>query len=173
MSHLYAIGLGSNRPHGRYGLPAKILDAVLKELQPVAASAIVETAPIGPSLRVFANAAALIETKLSPPELLRHLKAIERRFGRRRGQRWGARVLDLDILLWSGGRWSSATLSIPHRHLTDRLFALDPLGQIAPDWKIPRHGTVRQHLARLTRPRPVHRSGRGRVRSSVGRASDF
>ena len=160
MSHLYAIGLGSNQPHGRYGTPARILETVLSELQPVAASGIIETAPIGPSLRTFANAAALIETQLSPPDLLRHLKAIERRFGRRRGQRWGARVLDLDILLWSGGRWSSGSLSIPHPGLTERLFALDPLGQIAPEWKIPRHWTVRQHLARLTRPRPVHRSGR-------------
>jgi len=159
VTHLYAIGLGSNQPHGRYGAPAKVLEAVFKELQPVAASAIIETAPVGPSPRTFANAAALIETQLSPPELLRHLKAIERRFGRRRGRRWGTRVLDLDILLWSGGRWSSATLSIPHRRLTERLFALDPLSQIASDWKIPGHGTVRQHLARLTRPRPVHRSG--------------
>ena len=160
MTHVYAIGLGSNQPHGRYGAPVKILDAALEELRPIACSTIVETAPIGPSLRTFANAAALIETSLSPLELLRHLKAIERRFGRRRGRRWGARVLDLDILLWSGGRWSSTTLSIPHRHLTERRFALDPLRQIAPDWKIPGHGTVRQHLARLTRPRPVHRSGR-------------
>ena len=160
MTHLYAIGLGSNQPHGRYGAPAKVLEAVLAELRPAAVSPIIETAPIGPSLRVFANAAALIETQLSPLQLLRHLKEIERRFGRRRGQRWGARVLDLDILLWSGGRWSSATLFIPHRHLTERLFALDPLGRIAPDWKIPGRGTVRQHLARLTRPRPVHRSGR-------------
>jgi len=160
VKHLYAIGLGSNQPHGRYGAPACILEKVLDELKPVAASGIIETAPIGPSLRTFANAAALIESPLSPLELLQHLKAIERRFGRRRGQKWGARVLDLDILLWSGGRWSSATLSIPHRHLTERLFALDPLGQIAPDWKIPGHNTVRHHLARLTRPRPVHRSGR-------------
>ena len=160
MNHLYAIGLGSNQPHGRYGAPVRILERVLDELEPIAASGIVETAPIGPSLRTFANAAALIESPLSPIELLHALKAIERRFGRRRGQRWGARVLDLDILLWSGGRWSSATLAIPHRHLTERLFALDPLRQIAPDWKIPGHSTVRQHLARLTRPRPVHRSGR-------------
>ena len=160
MSQLYAIGLGSNKPHGRYGGPARVLAAVLDELQPVAVSGMFETAPIGPSLRTFANAAALIETPLSPLDLLQRLKAIEHRFGRRRGQRWGARVLDLDILLWSGGRWSDAALSIPHRHLTERLFALDPLAQIAPTWKIPGHGTVRQHLSRLTRPRPIHRSGR-------------
>ena len=160
MSQRYAIGLGSNQPHGRYGIPARVLAAALDELQPIAVSDIIETAPIGPSLRTFANAAALIETHLSPPELLRRLKAIERRFGRRRGQRWGARVLDLDILLWSGGCWSDTALSIPHRGLTERLYALDPLAQIAPTWKIPGHGTVRQHLSRLTRPRPIHRSGR-------------
>ena len=160
MTQLYAIGLGSNQPHGRYGPPFAVLSAALEELKPFAASHIIETAPIGPSLRTYANAAALIETKLTPPELLLHLKAIERRFGRRRGQRWGARVLDLDILLWSGGRWSSRGLSIPHRHLTERLFALDPLSQIAPCWRIPQYGTVRQRVARLTRPRPVHRSGR-------------
>jgi len=160
VTHVYAIGLGSNQPHGRYGAPVKILDAALEELRPIACSTIVETAPIGPSLRTFANAAALIETSLSPLELLRHLKAIERRFGRRRGRRWGARVLDLDILLWSGGRWISRELTIPHPRLHQRRFVLDPLLQIAPDWKIPRHGTVRQCAARLTRRRPIHRSGR-------------
>jgi len=160
MSDLYLIGLGSNRPHGRYGVPAKIVAAVLKDLRPLAASAIVETAPIGPSSRMFANAAALIETTLSPSDLLQYLKAIEQRLGRRRGQRWGARVLDLDILLWSGGRWISRGLAIPHPHLHERRFALDPLLQIAPDWKIPGHGTVRQCAARLTRRRPIHRSGR-------------
>lgn len=160
MTQLYAIGLGSNRPHGRYGAPAAVLRAALNELKPIAASHIVETAPIGPSLRQFANAAALIESALPPPELLRQLKAIERRFGRRRGQRWGARVLDLDILLWSEGRWASRALTIPHRHLRGRGFVLGPLAEIAPDWKIPGHGTVRQCAARLTRPRPIHRSGR-------------
>lgn len=160
MIQLYAIGLGSNRPHGRYGAPAAVLRAALNELQPIAASRIIETAPIGPSLRQFANAAALIESTLSPPELLRRLKAIERRFGRRRGRRWGARVLDLDILLWSGGHWIGPKLVIPHAHLRERRFVLDPLAQITPNWKIPGHGTVRQCAARLTRPRPIHRSGR-------------
>jgi len=160
VTRLYAIGLGSNRPHGRYGAPAAVLRAALDQLRPIAASRIVETAPIGPSLRQFANAAALIESPCAPPELLRQLKAIERGFGRRRGRRWGARVLDLDILLWSGGRWTSRGLIIPHRHLPERRFALDPLLQIAGNWKIPGLGTVRQCAARLTRPRPIHRSGR-------------
>lgn len=160
MTYLYAIGLGSNRRHGRYGSPARVIEAALILLDPLAISRIIQTEPVGPSSRRFANAAALIETQLAPPDLLARLKRIERDFGRRRGRRWGARVLDLDILLWSGGRWSSRALAIPHPRLTNRRFALDPLAEIAPGTPIPRRGTVRQRAARLTRPRPVHRSGR-------------
>jgi 2-amino-4-hydroxy-6-hydroxymethyldihydropteridine diphosphokinase len=129
-------------------------------LHVVAVAPVFITAPIGPSLRAYANSAALIETPLDPPALLAALKAIERAFGRRRGRRWGARVLDLDILLWSGGHWRSRTLTIPHVALTGRRFVLDPLAKIAPDRRIPGGGTVAQARARLTRPRPVHRSGR-------------
>ena len=131
---------------------------VIRMLRPLASSSIIGTAPLGPSLRRFANAAVLIETPLAPPHLLKQLKHTERAFGRRRGRRWGARVLDLDILLWSGGCWNSRNLTIPHRHLHGRRFALDPLLQIAPDWKIPNHGTVRQCVTRLARPRPKQRS---------------
>jgi 2-amino-4-hydroxy-6-hydroxymethyldihydropteridine diphosphokinase len=158
--HLYAIGLGSNRCHGRHGRPEQVLAAAIRRLAPLASSPIIRTAPLGPSSRRFANAAILIRTPLAPPHLLVQLKEIERAFGRRRGRRWGARVLDLDILLWSGGRWTGRGLGIPHAHLHRRRFALDPLVQIAPDWTIPGYGTVRQCWARLTRPRPIHRSCR-------------
>jgi 2-amino-4-hydroxy-6-hydroxymethyldihydropteridine diphosphokinase len=137
-----------------------VIRTALAVLRPVAASRIIQTTPIGPSSRRFANAAALVESALAPPALLARMKRIERDFGRGRGRRWGERVLDLDILLWSGGRWSSATLTVPHPRLPARRFALDPLTEIAPDWRIPGCGTVRQHAARLTRRRPVHRSGR-------------
>ena len=157
--YLYAIGLGSNRRHGRFGRPAGVLAAVIDRLRPTASSTIVHTDPVGPSSRRFANAAILIETPLAPPELLARLKAIEREFGRRGGRRWGERVLDLDILLWSGGHWSTRQLVIPHPRLAQRVFALAPLAKIAPDWRIPSLSTVRRQLARLTRPRPVHRSG--------------
>ncbi|WP_116090013.1 2-amino-4-hydroxy-6-hydroxymethyldihydropteridine diphosphokinase [Sphingomonas crusticola] len=160
MTYTYAIGLGSNRRHGRHGAPSGVIEAALAELQPVARSRICSTAPLGPSHRRFANAAALIATPLPPPALLAWLKQIEREFGRRRGRRWGARVLDLDILLWSGGPWSGRGLAIPHPHLIERRFTLDPLSEIAPNWRIYGAGTVRQHAARLTRPRPAHRSGR-------------
>ena len=70
--------------------------------------------------RDFANAVALIESELSPPDLLRCLKALEREFGRRRGRRWGSRVLDLDIVAWSGGKWRARGLTVPHKSASER-----------------------------------------------------
>ena len=111
----YAIALGSNRP-GRHGMPADEVRAAVAALGDGVrgVSAIITTAPLGPSIRAFANAVVLVESAMAPPAMLRHLKAIERAFGRRRGRRWGARVIDLDIVLWSGGRWRSAGLVVPH-----------------------------------------------------------
>ena len=127
----YALALGGNvtRAEGR---PEAVLRAALAalgaELRLVAASPVIATAPLGPSIRRFANAAAIVESDLSPPALLARLKAIERRFGRRRGRRWGARPLDLDILLWSGGRFASAGLAIPHPRLAGRRFVARSAG---------------------------------------------
>ena len=154
----YAIALGSNRP-GRHGPPERELAAALAALghvvaHVVAVSPILRTAPLGPSIRRYANAVALIETGEEPPALLRRLKAIERDFGRRNGRRWGARVLDLDIVLWSGGPWSSPGLTIPHAAFRERGFVLDPLAGVAPDWRDPITGlSVRQLRARQLRRR--------------------
>lgn len=152
---VYAIGLGSNR-RGRHGGPADEVRAALAAIGDVlAVSPVIVTPPLGPSIRRFANAAALIESTDTPPQLLARLKRIEAAFGRRRGRRWGARVIDLDILLWSGGRWSTRHLVVPHDALVERAFALQPLRRIAPDWRHPPSGrTVRQLAARIDRRRP-------------------
>lgn len=128
-------------------------------------SAIHRTAALGPAGRSFANAAALLETPLGPLDLLRTLKRIERSFGRRPGRRWGPRVLDLDIILWSGGRLHNRGLTIPHPEMAKRAFVLRPLVEIAPDWRLPGSALAVRHLAaratRLTPPRPAPRSGHG------------
>ncbi len=161
---LYAIGLGSNRRHTRFGDPRQVLMAALAalesdDIEAVDASPIIASAPIGPSRRRYANAVALVASPLSPPEMLERLKAVETAFGRRTGQRWSARTLDLDILLWSGGIWSDAALSIPHPAMEQRDFVLGPLRAIAPDWRHPLNAfTVRQMAARLVRPKPVDRA---------------
>lgn len=152
-TQLYAIALGSNR-RGRHGGPRAEVAAALALLGDViAASPILETPPIGPSKRRFANACALIESDEAPEALLARLKAIEHIFGRRRGQRWGERVIDLDIILWSGGCWSSPALTIPHRLFRTRDFVLRPLAAIAPDWRDPVTGRTVRQLAHAVDPR--------------------
>lgn len=160
----YVVAAGSNRC-GRHGRPAAEVAAAIAALKGrVMASPIVTSAPLGPSTRRFANAAALVETKAGPEKLLRRLKAIERRFGRRAGRRWGARVIDLDIILWSGGAYEAPGLVIPHPAFRARAFVLGPMLALAPGWRDPLSGrTVRQLHARLTRPRAVpNRAGAGR-----------
>ncbi len=160
----YAIGLGSNRA-GRHGHPRQEVLAALAELDQRPAhilvrSPLIVTPPLGPSKRRFVNAVAILETDEDPAALLRRLKAIERHFGRRRGQNWAARVIDLDILLWSEGAWASPGLVIPHVHFRDRRFVLDPLVRVAPRWRDPVSGrTIGQLRARLTRPTPALRCG--------------
>lgn len=169
-SSRYVIGLGSNRRHGRHGAPAGVLRAAVAAigaagLEVIAVGAVQRTPAMGPSDRDFANAALMLHTDLAPPQLLRVLKAIERAFGRRAGRRWGARVLDLDILAWSGGAWPPrprlavpGRLAVPHAALARRRFALAPAAALAPGWRHPHLGaTFRQLAARLRRSRSVDR----------------
>ena len=115
----------------------------------------VHSRPLGPSLREYANAAAIVRTALEPPALLALLHQVESRFGRRRlGQPWRARTLDLDIVLWSGGCWADDALVIPHREMRNRAFVLRPAAAIAPRWRDPLSGLTLKHLlTRLTRRR--------------------
>jgi len=151
----YAIAIGSNRRHGRHGAPRAVIGAAAEALADTGlivrgVSPVMTSPAMGPGGRSYANAAALIETPLDPPALLELLKSIERAFGRRRGRRWGARVLDLDIALWSGGQWRSDGLRVPHSGLPHRDFVLRPLLALVPAWKTgTSHGTVRHALARL------------------------
>ena len=149
-------------PHAAHGGPRQVIAAALAALGeaglPVEAASRVETsAPLGPSRRFYANAAAIVATDLAPEELLDRLQAIERAFGRRRrGARWRPRVLDLDIVLWSGGAFAgsgaSDRLVIPHREFRTRRFVLGPAAAIAPHWRDPVTGrTLRQLQHRLTR----------------------
>jgi 2-amino-4-hydroxy-6-hydroxymethyldihydropteridine diphosphokinase len=121
------------------------------------ASPIVLNRAHGGAGRDFANAVALVESDLDPLEMLLHLKAMEGEFGRRPGRRWGPRVLDLDIALWSGGRFTSPTLTIPHSRLATRGFVLQPLAAIAPGWRV--GGLAVHHLAHRREQRlPLERS---------------
>ncbi len=157
----YAIALGSNRRHGRHGAPAATVRAAIealteRQLEVEAVSVVRLTPAMGPAGRSFANAAILIATELDPLELLAELKQLERSFGRRAGRRWGQRVIDLDILLWSEGPYEAPGLIIPHSAMRERAFVLDPLAQHVPAWRAPITGlTVRQLRSRLASPTPL------------------
>jgi len=156
-NHLYAIAIGSNRPHGRHGRPPGVVAAAIARLDE--AFGLFDASPIllnpasGGAGRDFANAVALVESGLAPSAMLAAVKAIERDFGRRSGRRWGARVLDLDLVAWSGGRVRGRTLTIPHPRLATRSFVLAPLAAIAPEWRLIGPLTARHLLHRLARPR--------------------
>ena len=155
--HLYAIAIGSNRPHGRPGRPGGVVEAAIAELD--RRFGLFDAAPIllnpaqGGAGRDFANSVALVESDLDPLAMLYELKVIERAFGRRPGKRWGPRVLDLDILAWDGGKLRSRRLTVPHPSLEKRMFMSGPLSQIAPGWRI-RDGLTARHLAHRLARRP-------------------
>ena len=158
MSYLYAIAIGSNRSHGRHGRPPQVVEAAIAALDQefglFDASQIILNSAIGGAGRDFANAVALVESDLEPPEMLRRIKAMEREFGRRSGKHWAARVLDLDIALWSEGNFRSRFLTIPHQGLQSRSFVVQPLASIAPNWRVQGPLTARHLAHRLARRAP-------------------
>jgi 2-amino-4-hydroxy-6-hydroxymethyldihydropteridine diphosphokinase len=125
----------------------------LKETKVTALSPFYETEPVGGVTQDnFYNAAARLATKLPPLELLAQLKRIETEvFGRTPSGHWGPRSMDLDILLYGDLILAAEQLTIPHPHLAERRFALQPLADIAPQLVHPGLGkTVGELLASLT-----------------------
>lgn len=95
------------------------------------------TQAIGPPQPDILNGCALLKTTLTPPQLLQTLLKIESQFGRVRQERWGARTLDLDLLLFDDVILHTEDLHIPHPRMVERAFVLVPLAEIAPDWVEP------------------------------------
>lgn len=125
-----AIGIGSN-----LGDPKKNVRRALASLvrigKVIAQSGLYRAKPWGRTDQpAFCNAVALVETELAPRELLNELKQLERELGREPGERWGPRVIDLDILLFGDERIDEPGLTIPHPRLNERSFALIPLAQV-------------------------------------------
>ena len=139
------IGIGSNLDDPEKQVRAAI-DALMRLPRAtfVRASRLYRTAPWGKADQPpFVNAAAAVSTRLVPRELLEALLAIERAHGRMRdGERWGPRVIDLDILVYGDARIDEPGLHVPHPRLAERAFALLPLADLDPDLEIPGLGPV-------------------------------
>ena len=152
-SHSYVIALGSNMRVPRIGGPGAVLRAALETLDAEGVvlrevSRIRPSLPVGPSLRRYANGAALVASRHAPGEMLALLQSVEDAFGRRRrGAQWRARTLDLDIVLWSGGVWNTPDLAIPHPEFRNRDFVLGPAAEVAPRWRDPVTGLTLRQLA--------------------------
>jgi 2-amino-4-hydroxy-6-hydroxymethyldihydropteridine diphosphokinase len=100
-------------------------------------SSIYRTPPVGPPQPWYLNAAAAIDTRLEPERLLRSLKELERELGRGPGERWGPRLIDLDLLLVGNLVLKTDHLTLPHPELQARPFVLVPLAEIAAGLRHP------------------------------------
>ena len=111
-----------------------------------------ETEPVGVSAQPrFLNAAAIGTTSLSAGELLQQLLAIEAACGRERPYAGAPRTLDLDLILYGEDVIDEPGLRVPHPRFRDRAFVLDPLAEIAPDWRDPVSGSTVAELAKRTK----------------------
>jgi len=145
------IGLGSN-----LGDPVATLRSALQALARLAQSHLIghsrlyRSAAWGLAAQPdFVNGAALIETSLPARALLNAMLDVEQGFGRVRRERWGPRVLDLDLLLYDSAVIDEPGLCVPHLHLHERAFALLPLVEITPDAFIPGIGPAGEALRAL------------------------
>lgn len=147
------LGLGSNIGNRERHIDEALLALNRHEqIAVVRVSNYVETDPAGgpDGQGPFLNAATQITTDMTPMELLDACQDIEENMGRRRIERWGPRLIDIDIELYAEEIVRKADLKIPHPLMHERLFVLKPLCQIAPDVTHPKLGkTAREMLADL------------------------
>jgi 2-amino-4-hydroxy-6-hydroxymethyldihydropteridine diphosphokinase len=133
------LGLGSNLGDRLANLQAAV-DALQAEpaLRVVASSRVWETTPMGgPAQPDYLNAVVRVETDLSARDLLDVARRVEARLGRVRRERWGARTLDLDILLYDEEQIDEPDLVVPHPRMKQRAFVLVPLLELEPDPVLP------------------------------------
>ena len=164
------IGLGSNLSGEAFDSPRDVLNAALEEMSQyditiIKISPFYETEPVPKSDQPwFLNAVVAVDTILSPPELLTVLHEIEANLGRERRIRWESRIIDLDIIAYGEQIYPTAVLwpeilqdiksqdispkelIIPHPRMHERLFVLEPLRDICPDWH---HPILKKTIAEL------------------------
>ncbi|MGL5290371.1 MAG: 2-amino-4-hydroxy-6-hydroxymethyldihydropteridine diphosphokinase [Vibrionaceae bacterium] len=156
------IGIGSNLGDPlQLAKQAVVALSKMSQSRLIACSTFVGSKPLDRSAQPdYVNAVVALETALSPEQLLEHMQAIEQRFGRERKVRWGARTLDLDLLLYGKVSQQTPYLTLPHYGMRERAFVLYPLYEIAPQLELPDGtplaslltGVVREGLTELHPP---------------------
>ncbi len=124
------------------------------------ASRVWDAAPIGPPQPRYLNAVLELETSLTPKALHALLQLTERGAGRRRGARWSARTLDLDLLLYGDAVIESRSLVVPHPGIVSRRFVLAPLAELCPERVIPGTGASVAQLLAAAPPLDLSPAGR-------------
>lgn len=143
------IALGGNMGDVRASfLGARQMLAVDEHISLLASSFLYRSTPMGPQDQAdYLNAVISVETALSARQLLHRMQDIETHFGRRRdGLRWGERTLDLDLIAYDDMQLQSDELMLPHPGIQDRLFVLQPMHDICPEWLHPVTGKSVTHL---------------------------
>jgi len=159
------LALGSNLGDREGILTDALADLrALPGIELVRSSALVETPAltlhgVDESAPAYLNAVALVRTALPPHALLDALHDIERGHGRKRGERWGDRTLDIDIVTYGDRRSSDERLTLPHPRAHERAFVLVPWLQVDPRAVLPGRGRVSDLLAGTTDPVRFHRGG--------------
>lgn len=148
------IGLGANLNE-----PEQQLIRALQALSELPGSTLTQfsslysSKPLGPQEQPdYVNAVAMLQTHLQPLELLDRIQAIEKQQGRvRKSQRWGARTLDLDIILFGHRCITSERLTVPHYHFKQREFVLYPLFELAQEFVLPDGQSLQDLLQNVPR----------------------
>jgi 2-amino-4-hydroxy-6-hydroxymethyldihydropteridine diphosphokinase len=146
------IGLGANLGDPKRQLEEALARlTALEEVEVLKVSRFYLNPPLGPPDQPwYVNAVAQVKTRLEPEELMRALQQVEQDLGRVRGERWGPRVIDLDLLLYDGVIMSGPGLVLPHPEMQHRAFVLVPLAEIAPQaWHPALEKTAAELLAEL------------------------
>ncbi len=146
------VGLGSNLGDRRATIEQAVeLLGADAGVRVVAISSLRQTEPWGPVAQPpYLNGAVALDTTLTPRALLDLLLRTEERLGRVRGERWGPRTVDLDLLLYDDAVVDEPGLAVPHPRLHERLFVLEPLAELDPALVVPGQGSVAELLAAMT-----------------------
>jgi 2-amino-4-hydroxy-6-hydroxymethyldihydropteridine diphosphokinase len=129
-----ALSLGGNLGDARATIAAALAALEASGVRVVARSSDYRTRPWGKTDQPdFTNVSAVVETSLPPLDLLALCLDVERQLGRVRHERWGPRLIDIDLIAYDDMRMDTPALTLPHRHAHERGFVLIPLAEIAPD----------------------------------------